>query len=84
MPSHNRRTCPDSGAAWKYSIPAKLYEERTGKVLKREKYFRDYTMEEKRKILKFYEDSIGRKLREDEIGLNLEEAIPVISSSRPE
>ena len=68
----------------KYSIPAKLYEERTGKVLKREKYFRDYTMEEKRKILKFYEDSIGRKLREDEIGLNLEEAIPVISSSRPE
>ena len=41
-------------------------------------------MEEKRKILKFYEDSIGRKLREDEIGLNLEEAIPVISSSRPE
>ncbi|EQD79710.1 radical SAM domain-containing protein, partial [mine drainage metagenome] len=68
----------------KYSIPAKLYEERTGKVLKREKYYRDYTMEEKRKILKFYEDSIGRKLREDEIGLNLEETIPVISSSRPE
>ncbi len=68
----------------KYSIPARLYEERTGKVLKKEKYFRDYTMQEKRSILKFYEDSIGRKLREDEIGLNLQEAIPVISSARPE
>jgi uncharacterized radical SAM superfamily Fe-S cluster-containing enzyme len=68
----------------KYSIPAKLYEERTGKVLKKDKYFRDYTMAEKRSIISFYEKSIGRKLREDEIGLNLEEPIPVISSQRPE
>ncbi len=68
----------------KYSMPAKTYEERTGKILKRDKYYRDYTMEEKRAIISFYERSIGRKLREDEIGLNLEEPIPVISSSRPE
>ncbi len=68
----------------KYSIPAKLYEEKTGKILKREKYFRDYTMEEKKRIIKFYQDSIGRQLREDEIGLNLDEPIPVISSTRPE
>jgi len=68
----------------KYSIPAKTYEERTGKILKREKYFRDYTMEEKKRIIKFYENSIGRKLSEDEIGLNLDEPIPVISSQRPE
>ena len=68
----------------KYSMPAKIYEEKTGKILKKEKYYRDYTMEEKRSIIAFYERSIGRKLREDEIGLNLEEAIPVISSERPE
>jgi len=68
----------------KYSIPAKTYEEKTGKILKREKYFREYTLEEKRNIINFYEKSIGRKLSQDEIGLNLEEAIPVISSERPE
>ena len=68
----------------KYSIPAKTYEERTGKILKKDKYFREYTKEDKRRILAFYEQSIGRKLSEDEIGLNLEEAIPVISSQRPE
>ncbi|MEM0158446.1 MAG: radical SAM protein, partial [Thermoplasmataceae archaeon] len=68
----------------KYSIPAKTYEERTGKVLKKDKYFRDYTKEDKRNIIAFYERSIGRKLREDEIGLNLDEPIPVISSVKPE
>ncbi len=68
----------------KYSIPAKLYEEKTGKILKREKYYRDYTMEEKKRIIKFYQDSIGRQLSESEIGLNLDEPIPVISSERPE
>jgi hypothetical protein len=68
----------------KYSIPAKTYEERTGKNLKKEKYFREYTLEEKKSILNFYENSIGRKLSQDEIGLNLNEAIPVISSDKPE
>ncbi len=68
----------------KYSIPAKTYEEKTGKVLKKEKYFREYNMEEKRGIIDFYEKSIGRKLSQDEIGLNLNESIPVISSSKPE
>ncbi|MCL5782472.1 MAG: radical SAM protein, partial [Candidatus Thermoplasmatota archaeon] len=68
----------------KYSIPAKTYEERTGKILKKDKYFREYTKEDKRRILAFYEQSIGRKLREDEIGINLDEQIPVISSERPE
>ena len=41
-------------------------------------------MEEKRGIIDFYERSIGRKLSQDEIGLNLNESIPVISSSKPE
>ncbi len=68
----------------KYSIPAKMYEERTGKILKKEKYFREYSKEDKRKILAFYENSIGRKLSEDEIGLNLDEPIPVISSQKPD
>ncbi len=68
----------------KYSIPANLYEEKTGKNLKKDKYFRDYTMEEKRRIIRFYEDSIGRKLTENEIGLNLNEPIPVISSENPD
>ncbi len=68
----------------KYSIPAKLYEEKTGKILKKEKYFREYSMEDKKRIISFYENSIGRKLTESEIGLNLEESIPVISSQRPE
>ncbi len=68
----------------KYSIPAKTYEEKTGKILKREKYFREYNMEEKRNIIDFYERSIGRKLSQDEIGLNLNESIPVISSEKPE
>ena len=68
----------------KYSIPARTYEERTGKVLKKDKYFRDYSKEDKRNIISFYERSIGRKLRDDEIGLNLDEPIPVISSEKPE
>ncbi len=68
----------------KYSIPARLYEEKTGKILKKEKYFREYSMEDKKRIISFYENSIGRKLTESEIGLNLEESIPVISSQRPE
>ncbi|MEM0155083.1 MAG: radical SAM protein [Thermoplasmataceae archaeon] len=68
----------------KYSIPAKTYEERTGKILKKDKYFRDYTKEEKKNIIEFYEKSIGRKLSQDEIGLNLDEPIPVISSNKPE
>jgi hypothetical protein len=68
----------------KYSIPARTYEERTGKVLKKDKYFRDYSKEDKKNIIAFYERSIGRKLREDEIGLNLDEPIPVISSEKPE
>ncbi len=68
----------------KYSIPAKFYEEKTGKILKKEKYFREYSMEDKKRIISFYENSIGRKLTESEIGLNLEESIPVISSQRPE
>ncbi|EQD58123.1 molybdenum cofactor biosynthesis protein A, partial [mine drainage metagenome] len=68
----------------KYSMPAKTYEQKTGKILKKEKYFREYTMEEKRSIIDFYERSIGRKLSQDEIGINLEEQIPVISSERPE
>ncbi len=68
----------------KYSIPAKLYEEKTGKILKKEKYFREYSLEDKKRIIAFYERSIGRKLTENEIGLNLEEKIPVISSEKPE
>ena len=68
----------------KYSIPAKTYEERTGKILKKDKYFRDYTKEDKKNIIDFYEKSIGRKLATDEIGLNLDEPIPVISSEKPQ
>ena len=56
----------------------------TGKVLKKDKYFRDYSKEDKRNIISFYERSLGRKLRDDEIGLNLDEPIPVISSEKPE
>ncbi len=68
----------------KYSIPAKVYEERTGRKIKQDKYFRDYTLEEKKQIIAFYERSIGRKLRDDEIGMNLEDPVPVISSTKPE
>ncbi len=68
----------------KYSIPASVYEEKTGHKLKRDKYFRDYTLQEKRQIIRFYERSIGRKLTEDEIGQKLEDPVPVISSERPD
>ena len=56
----------------------------SGKILKKDKYFRDYTKEDKKNIIDFYEKSIGRKLATDEIGLNLDEPIPVISSEKPQ
>ena len=68
----------------KYSIPAKLYEEKTGRSLKKEKYYREYSMEDKRRIIDFYERSIGRKLTEFEIGQKLEDPVPVISSQNPD
>ncbi|BAB60102.1 molybdenum cofactor biosynthesis protein [Thermoplasma volcanium GSS1] len=68
----------------KYSIPAKVYEEKTGRSLKKEKYFREYSMEDKKRIIAFYERSIGRKLTEEEIGQKLEDPIPVISSQNPD
>nr|WP_297027717.1 radical SAM protein [Thermoplasma sp.] len=68
----------------KYSIPAKVYEEKTGRSLKKEKYFREYSLEDKKRIIAFYERSIGRKLTEEEIGQKLEDPVPVISSQNPD
>jgi uncharacterized radical SAM superfamily Fe-S cluster-containing enzyme len=69
----------------KYSIPANVYEEKTGFDLKKDKYFRKYTVEEKRRIISFYERSLGRNLTSKEIGLDLDkDEIPMISSVNPD
>ena len=69
----------------KYSIPANVYEQKTGFDLKRDKYFRKYTVEEKKRIISFYERSLGRNLTSKEIGLDLDkDEIPMISSVNPD
>ena len=69
----------------KYSIPANVYEEKTGFDLKKDKYFRKYTVEEKKRIISFYERSLGRNLTSKEIGLDLDkDEIPMISSVNPD
>ncbi len=46
----------------RFSMDPKLYEEKTGIDLKKEKFFRKYTDQQKQEIISFYERSIGRKI----------------------
>jgi Predicted Fe-S oxidoreductases len=46
----------------RFSIDPKVYEEKTGIDLKKEKYFRKYTEQEKKEIIAYYERAIGRKI----------------------
>ena len=46
----------------RFSMEPKAYEEKTGKILKEEKFFRKYSDEDKAKVIAYYENSIGRKI----------------------
>jgi uncharacterized radical SAM superfamily Fe-S cluster-containing enzyme len=46
----------------RFSMEPKVYEEKTGRTLKEEKFIRKYSDQEKAQVIAYYEKSVGRKL----------------------